>query len=450
VSGLARHQWRLLAAILLVGDLCAVLAATGLATALTRRWAPGAHLPADGWLVALMAALALLGFASQGLYGPGSLMAGTREFVGLARGCVYASIALVLAGFVIYEPIPRLWTAVAWVLIAGVAGSVRLAVRRGAARLRRRGLFVERALLVGANQQSIGVAHQLSRPGGGFEVVGVLDDYAPFGTVLGGRFPVLGTPADLATIAEATGVHDAVVVPDALPWETMRRVLTEAAVARAAGRVHLSAGFHDLLTTGVQISERNHVPLLTLKRVGLTPLEATVKRGIDCALAGLLLVAFGPLLLLTVVRLRARGVPGRLRRRSVLGRRGRHFDLVTLPVEASRSAFVRKLPALVGVLRGDLSIVGPRPVVADAGGLGGGPTVRPGLTGLWREADTPTDQAVLDLYYIRNYSAWLDLHVLFVRVRARLLPWRRRARWPAGVEQSGPLPHEAPQPHVAG
>src|SRR5205807_8298440 len=136
----------------------------------------------------------------------------------------------------------------AWTGTAAAVCCVRLAVRRGAARLRAYGLFVERTLLVGADQHSIGVARQLSRPGSGIEVVGVLDDYKAPGTVLDGRFTVLGTPADLARVAAGTGVHDAIVVPDALAWETMRRLLADAAVGWTGVRVHLTAGFTDLLT----------------------------------------------------------------------------------------------------------------------------------------------------------------------------------------------------------
>jgi len=335
VRSLRRHQWRLLVAALLAGDLAGVLAGAGLATLLTRAWPGDVHLPRGGGLVALMAALALAGFLCLRLYTPHNLLHGMRELAGVVHGCVYAAIGTVLAGFVISDPIPRLWTALAWTFAAVSVCAGRLAIRRGAARLRPRGLFVERTLLVGADQHSIGVARQLSRPGSGIEVVGVLDDYKAPGTVLDGRFVVLGTPADLARIAAASDAHDAVVVPDALAWETMRRVLADAAVTWT-GRVHVSAGFTDLLTTGVRISARNHVPLLTLKKVALTSAEAAAKRTLDCVLAALLLVILSPVLLVTALRLRAAGAGAVLRRRTVLGRRGVPFDMPTFDPGAAR------------------------------------------------------------------------------------------------------------------
>jgi lipopolysaccharide/colanic/teichoic acid biosynthesis glycosyltransferase len=302
---------------------------------------------------------------------------------------------------------------------------MRFALRRLAKALRRRGLLVTRALLVGADAQSVAVAQQLAQGGSGFEVVGVLDDYVPPGTVVGGALKVLGTPAALSQVATRTGSQEAIVVPQALPWETLQGVLSEAASPDSGLRVHISAGYHDLLTSGVRLSERNHVPLLTVEKAVLTPAEAVVKRAVDCVLAVLLLTTFGPLLLCLAARLRLEGV-GVLETRPVLGRHGDAFDLLSLKSSGwAGSEFIRKMPGLFNVLSGQLSIVGPRPIADGSGRQHAWPhsralTIRPGLTGLWRQAHDATEQAVLDLYYIRNYSVWLDLQVLFQRLKSRV------------------------------
>jgi lipopolysaccharide/colanic/teichoic acid biosynthesis glycosyltransferase len=431
---------RVLVAVLVAGDVAAVLTGAALATLLTRRWLPGAHLPHGPGLVAVMPALAVLAFLCGRLYAPSTLLRGAREFSGAIHGCGYAATGTILAGFVVTAPIPRLWTGIAWCLAAAAVCCVRLAARRAATRLRRRGLFVERALLVGADQHSLGVARQLSRPGSGTDVIGVLDDYRAPGTVLDGRFEVLGTPADLARVAAARGVTDLIVVPDAMAWETMRRVLAGAATTWAGGRVHLSAGFIDLLTTGVRVSERNHVPLLTLKGVTLTPVEAAAKRGLDCVLALLLLAAFAPVMAVTALRRRRLGRV--LRRRPVVGRGGVTFAMPEFEVGASSSGLVRKLPALTCVLRGEMSMVGPRPQAPAELPPGDAPAIRPGLTGPWREGATPAEQTTLDLCYVRSYSLWMDLQVLWVRVRARLLPGGSHAVRPA-VADAARSPHGA-------
>jgi len=55
-------------------------------------------------------------------------------------------------------------------------------------------------------------------------------------------------------------------------------------------------------------------------------------------------------------------------------------------------------------------------------------TIRPGLTGLWRQSEDPTEQLLLDLYYVRGYSMWFDLQILFDRVKVRFRPTERRER----------------------
>ena len=113
------------------------------------------------------------------------------------------------------------------------------------------------------------------------------------------------------------------------------------------------------------------------------------------------------------------------------GNAGRSFRLLAFPPDlAVRSELVRKLPGLWNVLAGQLSIVGPRPLPA-GGDLAGSAAlqIRPGLTGLWRQAEDHTEQDVLDVYYVRNYSLWLDLQILFARCLSRLRRpgsgWRR-------------------------
>jgi lipopolysaccharide/colanic/teichoic acid biosynthesis glycosyltransferase len=81
-----------------------------------------------------------------------------------------------------------------------------------------------------------------------------------------------------------------------------------------------------------------------------------------------------------------------------------------------------ELPQLLNIIRGDMSLVGPRMITPAEGAMYGKwkwnlLTVKPGLTGLWQikgRSDVSYDERVrLDMYYIRNYSIWLDLQILF-------------------------------------
>jgi lipopolysaccharide/colanic/teichoic acid biosynthesis glycosyltransferase len=101
-----------------------------------------------------------------------------------------------------------------------------------------------------------------------------------------------------------------------------------------------------------------------------------------------------------------------------------------------RSASVDELPQLINVLRGEMSLVGPR-MISPAEKAEYGQmqfnllTVKPGLTGLWQvsgRADLSYAERVqLDMHYIRNYSIWLDLQILFVQTLPAVL--RRRGAY---------------------
>ena len=95
-----------------------------------------------------------------------------------------------------------------------------------------------------------------------------------------------------------------------------------------------------------------------------------------------------------------------------------------------RRTSLDELPQLWNILRGQMSFVGPRPIVAEEIARYGGSysvykKVTPGLTGLWQVSgrnNTSYEQRVdLDLYYVRNWSLWLDLHVLARTVKVVVL-----------------------------
>jgi lipopolysaccharide/colanic/teichoic acid biosynthesis glycosyltransferase len=95
-----------------------------------------------------------------------------------------------------------------------------------------------------------------------------------------------------------------------------------------------------------------------------------------------------------------------------------------------RRTSLDELPQLWNILRGDMSLVGPRPIVQDEVAKYGERfalfcKVRPGLSGLWqvsgRNDTTYAERVALDCYYVRNWSVWLDLVILARTVRVVLL-----------------------------
>jgi lipopolysaccharide/colanic/teichoic acid biosynthesis glycosyltransferase len=204
---------------------------------------------------------------------------------------------------------------------------------------------------------------------------------------------------------------------------------------------------------------KEHIPFVDVARA-LTPWQQTAKRLIDITLSLVALVAIAPLMLLiaVVVRLTSRGPIFYCSAR--VGKGGRHFTFLkfrSMRVDGTRTAVavgnekdghifkirrdprvtpigrimrrlsLDELPQLINVLRGDMSLVGPRPLPAeDLGPDGMSPKfviwskersrTRPGITGLWQirgRSNLPFDDMVrYDQEYVRNWSLVLDLIIL--------------------------------------
>jgi lipopolysaccharide/colanic/teichoic acid biosynthesis glycosyltransferase len=359
---------------------------------------------------------------------------------------------------------------IAWALSCLFVGASRFAFRRVVFYLRQQDLFVTRALVVGANEQAKAIVRQLhGSTEQGVQVVGFLDDYLPPGTPVMDDLEVLGSPTELDRISRDIGAGGIVVMPDALAWESFQEIIREASARGNGLEIKLSPGFYEILTTGVKVDPTSFVPLLTVERVRITGLDALFKNLLDYGLGLVLLMFLSPMMFLISVALwmgRRKESPDPARRTPILDRylveglRGHTFQTVKFHTgllgSARRSlvdplperfaenrrttrlgAFLfrtglDKLPQLFNVLRGQMSLVGPRTISAEDRApygpwLSSMLTVKPGMTGPWALRSTPTlgDEIRLTLYYIRNWTIWVDLQILF-GTAARVLQWRGR------------------------
>jgi exopolysaccharide production protein ExoY len=191
----------------------------------------------------------------------------------------------------------------------------------------------------------------------------------------------------------------------------------------------LAPAFRDLLTTGMEVHQRGSLPLLSVTGPRITGLEAAFKRGLDIGLVVATLPVTLILSLGIAVWLAAVQHVAPLASHRVIGRNRREFTLLTFaPTPALQHVHLWRLPALLNVLIGELSLVGPRPIARSFGSeyrpwslmLA---SVRPGLTGPWwllsgsvgsRSVET---EVSLDLAYIRSYTIWLDVRLLALTAR---------------------------------
>jgi lipopolysaccharide/colanic/teichoic acid biosynthesis glycosyltransferase len=286
--------------------------------------------------------------------------------------------------------------------------------------------------------------------GTGVRLVGCLHDFRPVGARLLDGIRVVGDPTHLEECVRRYAVDEVVVAPTAVTWESLQRVL-ELASRHEWPRVRLLPGLYDALTTGVKVTYEHRVPMMALEPLRIRGPEAAVKHVMDYAVA----LCFLPLVLAVIgvawVASLFDGAGSPLTTTTVQGRGGRPFGLLFLRRPAyerghgpwrGRIAGSRlgKLPAFLNVLRGDLSLVGPRavPLASEPSPRIPLSCVKPGLTGPWRFPGEDGNGRGLppEVEYVQGYSLWLDLRLLLGSLRRLLL--RREAVPLLGRAGAGP------------
>jgi len=330
----------------------------------------------------------------------------------------------------------------------------RTAIRRYLEEAWRHGVGVRHVLVVGAGRLGRAVVEKLhEHPEAGLRAIGFVDDDADKrGTEFLG-VPVLAATADAARIVEERGA-DTVFL--ALPLEahrTMLAVLQE--VGRTVADVRVVPDLLQHITFRAGVEDLDGLPVVHLSQVPLTGWMSLVKRTLDVAISGSALLVLSPVYAAIGLAIRlADGGPVLYRQRR-MGLDGRPFDILkfrsmvvdaeqrsgpiwTSPDDARRTrtgAFLRRwsldeLPQLVNVLRGEMSLVGPRPerpefvrefkekfpqyMLRHR--------VRAGITGWaqvhgWRGNTSLSKRIEYDLYYIENWSLALDIKILWMTLR---------------------------------
>lgn len=246
-----------------------------------------------------------------------------------------------------------------------------------------------------------------------------------------------------------------------LPW-SRRALINRCAERFTTSSVSVHLGPQPIFDRFIdaRLTSLGSINTLTIVRPPLSGVEVAVKRGVDIVGAGAGLLLLSPLLIVCVLLIRLDSPGPALFRQRRYGFNFEPFEIIkfrtmtvmedgdsvrqAVPGDARITrvgAFLRRwnideLPQLVNVLKGDMSLVGPRPhalahdhefldkIALYARRM----NVRPGITGLaqvngWR-GPTDTDEKIrkrveYDLHYIDNWSVWLDLRIMFLTVFSR-------------------------------
>ena len=401
-----------------------------------------------------VALIALAAFAATGLY---RSQRGV-SFVDETRTLCIAWLAIaVSSGSFLFlsktgADFSRAW-ALIW-MVGGLFGHVllRAAIRLALRTMRRRGLNLRHIVIVGAGEHGRNVARRIrAAPWSGMSVRAFYDDDAAPGAVVDGVL-VAGPISQLTADADERPT-DQVWIALPLRDEDRIRAVAEAlrqtpAVIRFVPDIY---GFHLL---NHSVTEVAGMPVLNLTDSPHSGVSRTLKAVEDYVLATIMLVAALPIFALIIAGIRMTSPGPILYRQSRVTWNGQHFDMLKFrtmpvgaeaesgPVWASRGdkrptpfgAWLRRysldeLPQILNVLRGEMSLVGPRPerpefveqFRREIPGYMQKHLVKAGITG-WAQVndlrgDTDLGRRIeYDLYYIEHWSVWFDLRILGLTV----------------------------------
>ncbi|MDA8152673.1 MAG: undecaprenyl-phosphate galactose phosphotransferase WbaP [Acidithiobacillus sp.] len=413
----------------------------------------------------LLALLGILTFAIQGHYG--QRKAFWDEMGGILK--VFALLFAVNAAIAFSSkwPLSRLWLFSTWGLALLLLPLFRLCERR---LLRYLGLWSLPVAVIGAGANAVETIKALvSESQLGFWVRWVL--------LPGDSTPVPTLPADLTQLPlgddplitlEALGKPHVVLALDGDQWETQERLLHSLGLSYP--NLTIAPPLRGLPLFGMEVMHFfSHEVLMLRVRDNLARLGPRItKRLFDLMVASLLVLILSPLLLYIAWRIRSEDGGPVFFIQERVGRRGRPFGCLKfrsmvmdaedrlkrylhshpdLAAEYERNFKIRddprvtrigkllrrgsldELPQLFNVLRGDMSLVGPRPLLEQELDRYGDNIclyhlVHPGITGLWqvsgRSETTFDERAHLDAWYVKNWTLWYDIVILLRTVKVVL------------------------------
>jgi exopolysaccharide biosynthesis polyprenyl glycosylphosphotransferase len=387
---------------------------------------------------------------------------------------VIASTSIAFALFAAYEFVlqrtdfalaqARVLVGVAWVTSIVAVCLARFALSLLLGWLYRHNIGMTNLLVVGAGRPGkLLMQHIADNPDLGYRVVGFIHDLeGP--PVDFGRFKVLGTMAELDSVIRTNRVGEVIV---ALPSHQHQQILRTVRVCERAGAdFKLLPDLYELSLSRIDVDSIEGVPLIGLRRTLTTGWQQAIKRTIDMVGAGLVLLLGAPIWLLVALAIKLDSPGPVLFRQVRVGYRGQTFHILKFrsmhvnaderyaaflaqmrdhptekvfkdkrdPRHTRVGRFIRRtsldeIPQFINVLKGEMSLVGPRPLqpfehetFEDWGQAH--VEVPPGVTGLWqvrgRSNITFDERILMDLYYIENWSLRLDLQILLRTIPAVL------------------------------
>lgn len=373
-------------------------------------------------------------------------------------------LAFLITYFFIFQPpsSSRLLVPFVWAVTIVVLSLGRLIVSVAMGMLYRLGLGETRLLVVGSGRLGkMIMQHMAANPNLGYSIVGFLHDMNEPPSDFG-RFKMLGTLEDLGLVIRSMQVDEVII---ALPSHLHQQSIKSVRLCEHFGAsFKLVPDLYELSLSRIDMEAIEGIPLIGIKQVSLNRAQQLITRLVDICVALCIMVIGSPLWLCIALAIRFNSQGEAVYRQTRIGLNGRPFkvckfrsmyknaDQFLAALMAKNEAqgplfkmkedpritpvgkFLRRtsfdeFPQLINVLKGEMSLVGPRPPLPNEVAKyeewqKGRLAIKPGMTGLWQvrgRSDISFDEGVLmDLYYIENWSLRLYFQILFRTIPAVL------------------------------
>lgn len=326
----------------------------------------------------------------------------------------------------------------------------RILIRMLLRNIRRRGFNQKHIVLVGYSRAAEGYIDRIKLfPQWGYHIVGILDDNVDMDTKYRGE-KVLGRISQLEEIIAGNDLDEIVITLGIEEYMKLERIV---AICEKSG-VHTKfiPDYNNIIPTRPYIEDVQGLPVINIRHVPLSSLSNRfVKRTMDIVLGVLALILFSPIMLIAVIGVKISSRGPVIYRQKRIGLHNKEFEMYKFrsmevqtdggdakkwttsndPRVTKFGKFIRKtsideLPQIINVLKGDMSLVGPRPerpfyvdkFKEEIPRYMIKHQVRPGMTG-WAQVngyrgDTSIRKRIeCDLYYIENWSLIFDIKILF-------------------------------------
>jgi exopolysaccharide biosynthesis polyprenyl glycosylphosphotransferase len=364
---------------------------------------------------------------------------------------------------------PRILGITYWTIAALFCIGIRSLTRYGQRRLLESGVGTRPSIVIGSPENARELAARVAHyPRLGYNVIGYVNPSSN-GTVMPASFtieqrngrrghtpktreiPRLGSTEDLEAVIDQHGVKEVLIALGSNEHERLIDVIARASKSNAG--LKIVPDLYDIVSGQARAREIYGFPLIDVNPVLLRPWEEAAKRTLDVSVSLLLTALGSPVLLATALAVKLTSKGPVIYSQERIGREGKRFRIYKFrsmlldaeqggPQWASKNdprvtpvgRFIRKthldeLPQLWNVLRGDMSLVGPRPerdffvrqLVQEIPYYNRRHRVRPGVTGLYQAMVDKYDENIddvkqrvkYDLMYIESMSFRLDMKILF-------------------------------------